>query len=678
MKNIIIELHNIIKDIIDIQNIIYLSNCNTLDFIYELNPNQNIIIICHILPKDLVTKVLNSLENRYELKYIYPIDTIYNSKFDKFLNTNINFKIIEFEINIENTIYKFVLKNENKLEKIYPIHNLYLDLYNLEIYFYENETNKTINNIDNFITEKLLNEHFIQKVINYDNFIIVELVIGYIKYKNIIFKNLLDKFKSYILENKKFRKQMKHSIELGNIEHNIRIFNFLELNSDIVSDFSILLEKEYNIINKVLYGIDSFCSYNIEIKTIMDYLILILLNKLEIIDTEYIAYAKRYIKKNKKRNLDFNDISDISDGECVEDENSLEDENDDLLNDLFVDKFDDYRHIKKEANSKEIDKYLIGFDNKKAFYIKNSLALMSILFYSTLNTKYNIEMIKLGYIIKKFSYLKEQFMEKNLENYNKILLYFKLKNTIKQDNYFYKVCFSKKLLYYEITKMTEIPLIIKKYNNDEDIIDIDDFQDIFIFLYEFLLKNKIIIEDLDETDLDLYFESQMSNFRSNKMVKLNGKKKRSYSISNDENNDFFNWIGLGSNEINTISSVLSNQQEERMEDYLISSDHKDKNYEKDIDNEYEDEDEDEESNSDMVNFNYDSKNIKNMMYKLKYDRYKISYLKLKLVDKLLERPDFEIELLNEYDHIDEELVDKLLTKYSLGINFDEETSESEN
>lgn len=715
MKNIITELHIIIKNNFDIlfnndvpiiYNLIYLSNYNTLDYIYGLKPNENIITICHRLQKDLLIKILNSLETKYDLKYLSQLDTKYNLKFDKLLKNNINnYKLIEFEISFEDVAYKFILKHENKIEKTYPIHNLYLDLYDLQIYNNENENNTLVRDIDDFIEKKLLNENFIQKVITDDNFIILHLIVGFIKYKNIIFKNLLDKFKTFIAENKKFRKKMKHFLELGNNERNIRIFKFFEINSDIISDFNIFVEKEFNIINKVLYGIDSFCSYNIEVKTIEDYLVLIILNKLEIVDTNYVVYAKRYIKKN------LNDISDVSENIENPNDDCLEDENeDDLMNDLIVDKVDDFRHIKKEANSKEIEKYLNGLDNRKVFYIKNCISLMSILFYSSPNTKYNIEMIKLGYIIKKFSYLKEIFMNKNIDNYNKIILYLKLKNTISKDNNFYKLCFSNKLLFYEIKKMTEIPLIIKKYNNDEDIIDIEDFQENFVFLYDFLLKNKINIDDIEESDLDLYFESQMSNFRSNKIIKVNNKRKRSYTISNDEDNDFFNWIGLSSKEINVISSVLSNKDEETIEDYLIDSsknlneidmddmddmddidgmddtddmdDMNDMNDMRDMDglNDIDGMKNDDEVNInlDINDLNYNSKNIKNMMYKLKYDRYKMSYLKLKLVDKLLDSPEFEIELLDGYNKIDEELMDKLLTKYSLKINFDDETSESEN
>ncbi len=666
MNNIIKELYDITNDfftnslinknITSLYNFIYLSNESTLDYLYKQEPNNDTINICHTMKLDLTLGYLSKLEKYFKIKF----DSDYTKKTSKYA---------EFQIFSNNKNYNIIIKHEDKSEKLYPLENLHLDLNDSAIYYYKDGINLQINDISKFIDDEIINENFIEMVFS-NYFIVFKLIYGYVKYNIKEFESIIDKFVLVLESNRKYRKNIRHQIELGRSNiNNEKIYNYLLSFGNRIGDFNKIIETKYNLLNKILYDIDTYCSYGIDINDIEDYLTIVFLNKFKIITPTYSLYLKKYV------------------GDCIiSDEKVIEDEFDDvLLNDFFIDKIGDYRILKNKINQVDLDKYLVGLEPRKIFYIKNMFSLLLIIFYTDSNIKYNFELIKLGYMIKKFSYLKDEFMRKSLKIYNQIIKYLNLKNVIKEDSYFYSICFNKKLLYFEITKTCDIPIIRKKFEEDEDIIDIEDFQDIFILLYEFMIKNLINIDELQDNDLDLYFESQMSNFRSNKMVKLNKRRKRSYHITTDEENTFFKWLGLDKKEINVVNSIIDKKKDESLDDFLIDninninpkySKNKDDDIDNEADNEDEEEDEEEDEDDEDDDSDYNSYQIKNMMYRLKYERYKISYLKLKLIDKILERDDFEIRFLDGYNEISEELIEKLLNKYNMKINFNDDTSES--
>jgi hypothetical protein len=751
-----------------LNNLIYLSNDNTLEYLYNIEPNDDLITIYHTMRSDMITKFFLILQ-----KY-------YNIKFERNL-LNLISREFYFIIKFNSIDYRIFLKYQEKCEDLYPLGNLNFDLYKFELYQYKNGENILIENLDNFIESEIINENFIQVVIS-NYFILFELIYGLIRLKEEKFKDLIDRFIDILDTNKKIRKNVRHEIELGKKqEKNTRIYNLLlKFDNNSIGLFN-KLTLEHNIINKILYDLDIYCDFGINVDDFEEYIVLILINKLKIINKNYYTYAKIYIDNSIKKdkqvisditndvdNYIINDVEDDVEDDVANDitndvandvanditnditndvandvandikndvandikndvandivndvdnldknenenheNNNVEDDNDDndrfdnnkmfsdiLMNDFFTDKITDYRNMKEYVNNIDINKYLLGLESRKVFFIKNCLLLLGIMFYHDFNIKYNFESMRLGYLIKKFSYLKEDFMKKSLKIYNKILIYLNLDNSIDDNNFFYKLCFNKKLLFYEVNKTCELPIIIKKYHEEEDIIDMEDFQDIFILLYDFLFKNKLEIEDLDINDLNLYFESQLSNYRSNKMIKLNSKRKKRINSVKKDDTGLLDWLGLCTDEINVINSIIGrSEKSESIEDYLIDNLDKDKNknnhninstedstddLEYDFAIDYEEDYEDVEDDEDDEN-QYGSKSvqIKNMIYKLKYERYKISYIKLKFVDQIISRNDFDVEILDGSNGLNEELIEKLLTKYNMKINLADESSETE-
>jgi hypothetical protein len=187
------------------------------------------------------------------------------------------------------------------------------------------------------------------------------------------------------------------------------------------------------------------------------------------------------------------------------------------------------------------------------------------------------------------------------------------------------------------------------------------------------------------------------------MIKLNSKRKKRINSVKKEDTGLLGWLGLGTDEINVINSIIGrserSERSESIEDYLIDNLDKDKNnrdinstedstedstddLEYDFAIDYEEDDEDEEDNiedDEEYENQYGSKSvqIKNMIYKLKYERYKISYIKLKFVDQIISRNDFDVEILDGSNGLNEELIEKLLTKYNMKINLADESSETE-
>ena len=52
-------------------------------------------------------------------------------------------------------------------------------------------------------------------------------------------------------------------------------------------------------------------------------------------------------------------------------------------------------------------------------------------------------------------------------------------------------------------------------------------------------------------------------------------------------------------------------------------------------------------------------------------------LLLKFVDQIISRNDFDVEILDGSNGLNEELIEKLLTKYNMKINLADESSETE-
>ena len=74
---------------------------------------------------------------------------------------------------------------------------------------------------------------------------------------------------------------------------------------------------------------------------------------------------------------------------------------------------------------------------------------------------------------------------------------------------------------FEANKLINIPEIKKNYETKRDVIDIIDFQDTFGIFYEYIIRTELDFTKYSIEELDDLFESQLSNIRSNKLLKTN-------------------------------------------------------------------------------------------------------------------------------------------------------------
>ncbi len=636
MNEIIIRVHNILKKVLKsniinikkgpfdkIYNLVYFSNSNSLDYYYNIN-TDNIIEVFHTLTMDNYNSFVSELVKDFEITKKPCAFMYYEEK---------------LELDIEHNNFKYKLKiifNPN-LSNSNPLNNLYLDAYKLKLYYPNPDGFELVEDIDFFIIKYIVNEKFIEKA-SEQFYLVFELLIYYIKYKNDTIKKILNKFVDMLKSNKKYKKSTKHKISIGNIDNNKKIFYLLGSVERYLDQWINLLSGDYMIFNKILFDIDKFDKFDLEIKSISDYLIIMFLNKFEIVTPDYKKYIELYVKK----------------------------QNENSINDFFIDKLIDFRSIKSNIDISKLDKYIDGFESSFKTLIRNSFHILILMFYVDSDIKYNYEPIKLAYLIKIYSYIKKERMEKYFEVYNGIIKYLNLNNFVNQDSYFLKLCYDKKILEYEMEKMCEIPKIRKNFEKDDDNIDINDFQDVFVLVYEFLIYNNIDLDFLDGSDLEMYFESQLSNVRSNKLINVKQRKNA---------DDFSMWVGfnekeagLGEKDFDLLNSFVNNFEQNDIEE---SSE---------IDETLDEYLNENKENSNNINSNDNSNdNINDLMYRLKYERYKISYLKLKQIDKIFNLDNFDIKILNGYNELTDELVDLLLDKYNMKINLlvDSESSEKE-
>ncbi len=636
-NQIIIRIHNILKRVYNsdliirknhpfdkIYNLVYFSNSNSLDYYHGLEID-NTIEIFHTLTMENFNNFINELIKDFDIK----------SKSYHFMYHE---EIVEFEIKHNDFDYKLKLIFNPNINNSNPLNNLFYDIYELKLYHPNKNGFDEINDLDIFINKYIVTEEFIEKASDQFN-LVLELFVFYIKYKNSVVKKIIDKFVDMLKSNKKYRKSIRHKLEIGNSTNNIKIFNLLSGFKNNLNQWINLLSEEYMIFNKILYDIDKFDTYNLEIKTIEDYIILVFLNKFDIVTKDYNKYVELYINKP----------------------------NENSINDFFIDKLTDFRSIKSNIDISKLDKYVDGLELSSKTYIKNCFHILCLMFYVDLDIKYNYEPIKLAYITKIYSYIKKDKMEKYFNLYNGIIKYLSFNNFINLDSYFYKLCYDKKILTFEMEKMCDIPKIRKNFEKDEDNININDFQDIFVLVYEFLCVNQIDLDFIDSADLEMYFESQLSNVRSNKLISIKKRKK---------SNDFSSWmgfnekeIGLGEKDFDLLNSFVNNFDSNILETEKSNGD-LNETLEEYLNDENEPDNCAMEDNETDIN---SSTNINDLMYRLKYERYKISYLKLKQVDKIFQFNNFDINILNGYEQITDELVDMLLDKYNMNINLISDT-----
>ena len=587
MKDIIQIIHNILnKLLLSNDNYVLLDNNNTMNYYY--NNNFYNIIFIHNLSYINLLNLINELNN---------------NKF-KLLHKFYNYSNLRLLYKYELVEYEFSIIRESIKSKINNYKNIYYDIIKLD-YIYNNDciniANELIDKYNSFTLDK-------------DIFNLIELIIFYLKNNN----KLEDNLKNII------EKSINNVLSLLNTNNMLKIIIKKNINEDYSNNISrlVVLLKEleiknklnefikYDIINYIFFDLTKVNTYNININTIDQYLILVLLEKYKIV-------------KNEAFKLEINYL----------------DNDDDLYLLIDRDRIIDLKKIKDSINILiNINSIINKIELVDKVNIKTYIIILSILFYVDENEKNNIDSLKMGYIYKLYQNidivnLKEIFnfynkiitkLEMDIEVSNPRMIYEFNYYKINENDYIYKMIENKTIKEFENKKILNIPIVAKKFNEKIDTITILDYQDAIIILYEYIYNDELNINLLDNIDyLEELFDAIITNIKSNKLIKNNNYKKsiKSYNFIIDYNEDSDNII------INT------------------------KKY-----NEENGDDEDDEDDE-----NEDSEEIK---YKYKYKKSKIKFNRLKIVKNILLNYDIDKNIFDDYDEIDDELIEIILEKYN--------------
>jgi len=225
--------------------------------------------------------------------------------------------------------------------------------------------------------------------------------------------------------------------------------------------------------------------------------------------------------------------------------------------------------------------------------------------------------------------------------YNKIInkLGIDHENNITDDDFIYKMIDNNIIKDFENNKILEIPEIAKKFSKLIDTINIIDFQDAFIILYEYIYSNKFTNEIIDTSYLEELFDSIITNIRANKLIKTN-KSFKSFKLFNiiTDNNDLLN---ISNHEFNNYEINY------QINDY--DNDNDDNNY----DNHNND-------NDNHNNDNDDDYKKSHKKYKLKYKNEKEIFNKLSKVKSIITDKNFNKDILNNYNEINDDLIELII------------------
>ena len=148
-----------------------------------------------------------------------------------------------------------------------------------------------------------------------------------------------------------------------------------------------------------------------------------------------------------------------------------------------------------------------------------AIHILNIMFYSNTNLSINIEYLKLGYIFKRYHYIKSDVIVKIFDILKSIQKYLNISSYLSFE-YFYSLFNNQILKNFESYKSLEIPEIRRKNELEIDSIDIIEFQDTFGLFYEHIIRNNLEINEYELKDFDELFESELANIRSNKLFGL--------------------------------------------------------------------------------------------------------------------------------------------------------------
>jgi hypothetical protein len=597
MKDFVNIIHNIInKLLLSSDNYVLLDNNNTMNYYYN-NNFYNISIIhnlCYINLLNLITEL--------------------NNKKFKLCNNFYNYNKIILLYKDELSEQKICINRESIKYDINNYKNIYYDICNLD-YVY-NEHKFDMNNL----SEKYYNFSLDNNIFN-----LIELIIFYLKnnvkleydLKDIIIKSInitISQVKNSML--KIIIKKNINENYNDNINKLIILIKELELSNNL-SEFI-----KYDILNYILFDVKIVNTYDININTVEEYLLFILLEKYNIINKEVI-----------------NDIENININEDINDDYDF----------LFInrDKLLELRKIKESFNIlKNYNNFINKIELVNKVMIKDNINILSILFYRE-DFEYNIFSIKMAYIYKLYQNINIKKLNEIFSFYNKIInkLDINLNYKIEEDNYIYMMIENKILKEFENNKILKIPEICNKFNKNLDTITILDYQDAIIILYEYIYEKNDSEFNNKMNYLEELFDSIIFNIKTNKMIKINNyrKSKKSYNLILDYNDDNENNIIYSYNEYNN-----NNENNENNKD-----NNNDENNENDEINENNESDESDE--------NIDDKNIK---YKDKYEKIKIKFNILKIVKNILINENFDKSILTDYNEIDDNLIEKILKNYN--------------
>jgi len=254
---------------------------------------------------------------------------------------------------------------------------------------------------------------------------------------------------------------------------------------------------KYDIINNILFDVMKVNTYDIDIKTVEDYLIFILFEK-------YITINKRLFFYQRNNNLLFDNSLEYL-RKIKESFNIILEIMPFLIKQKYSPDTGEIISLTKKTNLIDILK------------IKNSINILSILFYEN-NLKYNNLSIKIAYIYKLYKDSSLDELKEVFNIYNKIIdnLNLSISYKIEENNFMYTMIVNNFIKEFENDKLIKIPEVLKNFNEKKENITILDYQDAIILLYEYIYNKKLNILKDNKDLMEELFDSIILMIKSNK------------------------------------------------------------------------------------------------------------------------------------------------------------------
>lgn len=647
IENFINEINLIISSNKKYLPLLYLSNSNSLDLFFNQNIRLFQIDIIHKLTYCDFHNLIDNIALKYKIYgFIGDKQSLYPGK--KYF----------FKLQLEEKEYNICFEYQDIKPNNFKLKNIYWNVYTKKFIIcigmnlfetIEVESTNFINTISENIVTHIL-----------DNFVdfLYLIKLNFI-YKLDLFNNIINIYINKISTDKKFKKSIK--IEYSD-SPNI-LANVLEIIREISIDLNLSQWIDFinknSFFNKLINDLETYNNFDYPIDTFEKYIVILIVNKSKLISNSYIKYFNTHVLKYSEKQINkesgFGDLLTNFASNII---NPLEN----LVNQFdifFMDKLEDYKKIKNINISSRIEKYYVT-KSSDLLFIKTAIHILYVMFHQDSTKNYNLEYLKLAYIYKRYYYLNSDMIREIFGIFLLILKYLKFPNYINLDYYF--SMFSNQILKdFESTKSLEIPIVKKKFETKLDSIDIIDFQDTFGLFYEFIIKNSIDTSSYTLEDFNDIFESELSNIRSNKLLS-NGS-----NLYNDFNDDIEFVYEDEKEENNSESDFESNEEKEGSEtnlfrDVIMGITSSLNNFSEELEGDElleEDENLEDPYNSTLTLIN-NTDSMNEIIYKIKYKKYKNLYGKLKQVEKILDNKDFDKTILKDNNLLTDELIDLII------------------